>query len=70
MNGLNPQQARALEALRAQAGLGWPQRTRHGDIATGCNTTTLRSLRKLGLISVSRLFLNGLVSADIEVKGA
>ena len=64
---LTASQTKALDTLRAQAALGFPNRTTHGDIATGVNTTTLWNLRGLGLISVSRVFLRGHVTADLQV---
>lgn len=67
-NELNPAQAKALDTLRAQAALGFPSRSKYGSVVTGVNTTTLHSLRKLGFISCTGVYLRGQVTADIEVK--
>ena len=60
-------QQKALVKLQAQQANGWPTSTKLGNVATGCNTTVLHGLRQAGLIKVSRIFLHGHVTTDIEV---
>lgn len=67
MEKLTAAQQKTLESLRRQQAAGWTPSKSGREFVTGCNTTTIRSLRNMGLVKVGWLFLNGLVSTDIEV---
>lgn len=63
---LTAAQQRALDTLRSLT-LDTLPRLSNGNIRTGINTTVLHSLRTLGYITCSGVFLSGVVAPDLVV---